>query len=54
MGKRVRQIPLLELMTPVTLNIVCFRYNPGGMDGNDLNELNRELLMDIQEKGIAA
>ena len=54
LGKRVRQIPLLELMTPVTLNIVCFRYNPGGMDGNDLNELNRELLMDIQEKGITA
>lgn len=41
-------------MTPVTLNIVCFRYNPGVMDGNDLTELNRELLMDIQEKGITA
>ncbi len=54
MGERINQTPLLELLTPVTLNIVCFRFNPGGLDSISLNELNREILMRMQESGIAA
>ena len=49
----VKQNDQLELMAPVSTNIVCFRFNPGtGETG--LNELNKEILMQIQEKGIAA
>ena len=44
----------LELMAPVELNIVCFRYNPGGLDGPSLNTLNQELLIRLHESGIAA
>ena len=44
----------LELMAPVELNIVCFRYNPGGMDEAALNALNQELLIRLHESGIAA
>jgi len=44
----------LELMAPVELNIVCFRYNPGGMDESALNALNQELLIRLHESGIAA
>ena len=32
LAQRVEASPQLELMAPVPLNIVCFRYNPGGLD----------------------
>ena len=42
-----------ELLAPVTLNIVCFRYNTGTGNAEDLNKLNAEILMRIQETGLA-
>jgi glutamate/tyrosine decarboxylase-like PLP-dependent enzyme len=50
----VAQAPDLELMAPVVINIVCFRYNPGGLDAGRLSELNEELLIRLHESGIAA
>jgi glutamate/tyrosine decarboxylase-like PLP-dependent enzyme len=44
----------LELVAPVTLNIVCFRFNPGGLNTDELNHLNKHILMELQEQGIAA
>jgi len=46
--------PLLELMAPVVLNIVCFRYRPPGLPAEKLNALNEELLILLHESGIAA
>lgn len=46
--------PQLELMAPVSLNIVCFRYNPGSMMKGELSELNKQLLMRLHEEGLAA
>jgi glutamate/tyrosine decarboxylase-like PLP-dependent enzyme len=46
--------PALELLAPVATNIVCFRYNPGGLDDGRLNTLNAELLIRLHESGIAA
>ncbi len=46
--------PLLELMAPVVLNIVCFRYHPPGLSTEKLNALNEELLIRLHESGIAA
>lgn len=43
----------LELMAPTSLNIVCFRYNPGDLDASTLDRLNREIVMSLQEQGIA-
>lgn len=43
----------LELMAPVGLDIVCFRYNPGDLDDAALDDLNRELVIRIQESGVA-
>jgi glutamate/tyrosine decarboxylase-like PLP-dependent enzyme len=45
-------------MAPVPLNIVCLRYvgipRPAGNDDGDrLDAMNREILMRIQERGIA-
>ena len=39
----VRQHPALELMNDPELNIVAFRYNPGGLSDAELDALNAEL-----------
>jgi len=52
--QRVKQSPLLELLAPVPLNIVNFRYAPAGLDGEALNRLNARILVALQERGIAA
>jgi glutamate/tyrosine decarboxylase-like PLP-dependent enzyme len=44
---RVLAEPRLELLAPVNLNIVCFRYRAD-------DEINREVVCDVQESGIAA
>ena len=44
----------LELMAEPGLDIVCFRYVADGLDTGALNALNRELLVRLQEGGIAA
>jgi glutamate/tyrosine decarboxylase-like PLP-dependent enzyme len=41
----------LELLAPVPLNVVCLRYCRGPAER--LDALNREVLMRIQERGIA-
>jgi aromatic-L-amino-acid/L-tryptophan decarboxylase len=43
----------LELLADVPLNVVCFRYRPGDSSEKSLNALNKELLMRLQESGIA-
>lgn len=45
----VEQVPELELMAPVELNIVCFRYR-----GADPDSLNAQIVVDLHESGIAA
>lgn len=60
--------PELELLAPVPLNVVCFRYRPAGAapgvrasgatgtdgaDAVDLDAVNREILMRLHEQGIA-
>ena len=42
-----------ELEAPVSLNIVCFRYNHTGLDNTALDDLNKEILVELQEQGIA-
>jgi aromatic-L-amino-acid/L-tryptophan decarboxylase len=49
----IRGEPGLELLAPVGLNIVCFRYVRPGADLAALNALNEELLMRLHESGIA-
>lgn len=43
----------LELIAPVPLNIVCFRFAPADMDRDGLNRVNEEILLRIQESGLA-
>jgi aromatic-L-amino-acid decarboxylase len=46
---RILAEPRLELMAPVQLNIVCFRYR-----ADNANKVNGDIVIDIQESGIAA
>lgn len=50
----IEAAPDLELTAPAPLNIVCFRYNPGGLDEETLDRLNQELLLRLYESGVAA
>ncbi|GLW63231.1 aspartate aminotransferase family protein [Actinomadura rubrobrunea] len=43
LGKLVDSAPDLELMAPVQLCVVCFRYRPPGVPEDRLNELNARL-----------
>lgn len=49
----IQSHPNLELLADVPLNVVCFRYRPEGSSEVSLNALNKELLMRLQESGIA-
>lgn len=53
-GQLVENDPNLELIAPIGLDIVCFRFNPGNMNVENLNVLNKEILMQLHEQGIAA
>lgn len=52
-GQLVEDDPNLELLAPIGMDIVCFRFNPGGLDTEALNVLNKEILMQLHEQGIA-
>ncbi|HEX8359144.1 MAG TPA: pyridoxal-dependent decarboxylase [Longimicrobium sp.] len=45
--------PGLELLAPVPLNVVCFRYAPAGHPDEVLDAANQEILLRLQEDGIA-
>ncbi|WHZ13101.1 MAG: putative decarboxylase [Burkholderiaceae bacterium] len=49
LASRISEHAELELMAPVSLNIVCFRYRAA-----DSDRVNAEIVADIQESGIAA
>jgi aromatic-L-amino-acid decarboxylase len=49
----VKARPELQLLAPVPLNIVNFRCVAPGLGDEALNALNRRILADLQEQGIA-
>ncbi|PHN03918.1 pyridoxal phosphate-dependent decarboxylase family protein [Flavilitoribacter nigricans] len=50
----IEQHPDLELIAPVGMDIVCFRYQPAGLNTEALNALNKEIKLQLEERGIAA
>jgi glutamate/tyrosine decarboxylase-like PLP-dependent enzyme len=46
--RRILTEPQLELLAPVPLNIVCFRYRAA-----DADAVNTEIVADVQESGVA-
>ncbi len=53
LADRVAESRRLELMAPVALNIVCFRYNDGDGALPDLDALNRRILGRLHDEGLA-
>ncbi|EAU42134.1 aromatic-L-amino-acid decarboxylase [Fulvimarina pelagi HTCC2506] len=45
--------PRLTLVAPQVINIVCFRYDPGNLDEVACKALNVEIMLRLQDKGIA-
>jgi glutamate/tyrosine decarboxylase-like PLP-dependent enzyme len=58
LSELIRSEPRLELIAPTCINIVCFRFRPvrlaGDMTADALKALNTEIMLRLQEKGIAA
>lgn len=49
MKQRIEALPQLEILAPVSLNIVCFRYRCA-----DTDSVNAAIVVALQESGIAA
>jgi aromatic-L-amino-acid decarboxylase len=45
--------PELELALPVSLNVVCFRFVKDGLDSKGLDQVNKQIEIEMQEQGIA-
>jgi glutamate/tyrosine decarboxylase-like PLP-dependent enzyme len=54
LAQMIRHEEKLELMAPVPMNIVCFRYRDKRLSNEELNLLNKEILMQLHENGDAA
>lgn len=53
LAQRIEREPKLELMAPVSTTIVCFRHRVPGGDEAAHKRLNTEILLRIQESGLA-
>ena len=53
LGRMIERTPQLELLAPISLNVVCYRFIAPDLDETSTNALNTELLLRIQERGIA-
>jgi glutamate/tyrosine decarboxylase-like PLP-dependent enzyme len=54
LGNAVEQAQDLELLAPVSLNIVCYRFVADHLALEQRNQLNRRLVTELQCRGIAA
>lgn len=46
--------PHLERVAPTCINIVCFRFRADGLETDALKDVNTEIMLRLQEDGIAA
>jgi len=53
LGNLVNNHKDLELLAPIGMDIVCFRYNPGGKSLEELNAINKEIKLQLEEQAIA-
>ncbi|MEF2554064.1 aspartate aminotransferase family protein [Aurantimonas sp. A2-1-M11] len=54
LSRLIKEEPLFELVAPTSINIVCFRYRPRGLKEVASKALNIEIMLRLQEEGIAA
>lgn len=51
--KLIESTPELELVAPVNLNVLCFRYLNPDLDNKSLDKLNKQIVIELQEEGKA-
>ncbi len=49
----VEAAPELELLAPVPMNVVCFRYFSPQLEEDQLEDINQQIMVELQERGIA-
>lgn len=54
LSAKVAADPRFDLLAPTRLNICCLRYHPPGLDDPVLDALNEEIVVYLQESGLAA
>jgi glutamate/tyrosine decarboxylase-like PLP-dependent enzyme len=54
LAELVKQTPDLELLVEPTLNIVSFRYRAADLTRAESDSLNKDIVAELQERGIAA
>lgn len=54
LAELIRSQPALELVAQPEINIVCFRVAPEGQDEDRIKQANVEIMLRLQETGIAA
>jgi len=53
LGELIKKTPNLALCAPISLDIVCYRWNAPDLDLASLNAMNKWILIELQERGIA-
>lgn len=53
LGQLIANHEHLELVAPIGLDIVCFRYHPEHKSMEELNALNKEIKLQLEERAIA-
>ena len=53
LGNLVNKHKDLELLAPIGMDIVCFRYHPEGKSLEELNAVNKEIKLQLEEQAIA-
>jgi aromatic-L-amino-acid/L-tryptophan decarboxylase len=51
LAKKISEEPDFEVMTPVLLNTICFRYLPEGKNKEQINQINEELNHKLNDSG---
>jgi aromatic-L-amino-acid decarboxylase len=54
LARLVEAAPELELALPVSLNIVNFCYTRPALDDASIDNLNKQIEIELQERGVAA
>lgn len=50
---RVSATADLEIAAPSPLNVACIRYRPASLDDTQADAINREIVIQLHERGIA-
>jgi aromatic-L-amino-acid decarboxylase len=51
LSEMIAQEPDFEILAPITINVVCFRFRPEGRNNEDINRINAELNHRLNDSG---